>query len=117
MFLTKLFKKKPDTLSRRVKRLFRSYFEGERDPETGHWWIEPQEREHLWGMQITNLIVKKTNKEIILTIYTERPGLMIGKGAQRLDNLTKWISDRLPIHEDNLNKKFVIKIIESNIWS
>lgn len=81
---------------RRVKFWFRQYFE-DNDLTPGIW-------------QLHHIEVKTNKADIVVTVTLGRPGLLIGKGGETFDEITKRLSDWL-------KKPVKIKIRECNVWS
>lgn len=87
---------KEDVNEGRVKYWFQQYFE-DNDLYSGVW-------------QLHHIGVVTSKSDIVVTITLGRPGLLIGRGGQTIDEITKRLSDWL-------EKPVKIKINEYNVWS
>lgn len=87
---------KKDVNERRIKYWFQQYFE-DNDLDFG-----------IWQLHHIGVVTNKT--DIVVTITLGRPGLLIGKGGLRIDEITKRLSDWL-------EKPVKIKINEYSVWS
>ena len=87
---------KKDVNERRIKYWFQQYFEDNNLPY-GTW-------------QLHHIGVVTRKSDIVVTITLGRPGLLIGKSGQTIDEITKRLSDWL-------EKPVKIKINEYSVWS
>lgn len=87
---------KKDVNERRIKYWFQQYFEDNNLPYG------------TWQLHHIGVVTRKSN--IVVTITLGRPGLLIGKGGQTIDEITKRLSDWL-------EKPVKIKINEYSVWS
>ena len=87
---------KKDVNERRIKYWFQQYFEDNNLPY-GTW-------------QLHHIGVVTRKSDIVVTITLGRPGLLIGKGGETIDEITKHLSDWL-------KKPVKIKINEYSVWS
>lgn len=58
----------------------------------------------------TEVKVFETKDKYTIQITTHRPGILIGKGGQTIDDLIKWLN------EDGFNKLVEIDLKESKMW-
>jgi ribosomal protein S3 len=87
---------KKDVNEKRIKHWFQQYFEDNNLPY-GTW-------------QLHHIGVVTRKSDIVVTITLGRPGLLIGKGGETIDEITKRLSDWL-------KKPVKIKINEYSVWS
>lgn len=105
-FIAPLFKnKKHEQEKRRIKSLFRLYFEGwNHDDEIP---IAPEVDIPISTLGITDIKYKFTNQSTTLIVTLQRPGLLIGKHGTTIDGLQKYLSN---------GKQVNIEIKESKLW-
>jgi len=58
---------------------------------------------------VTNIKVKTRRKFIVVTIYAQRPGLVIGRGGETINGIEQWLND-------DMGKPVKVKIVETDIW-
>jgi ribosomal protein S3 len=87
---------KKDVNERKIKTWFQHYFQ-ENDLHIGIW-------------QLHHIEVVTSKNDIVITITLGRPGMLIGKGGQTIDEITKRLSDWF-------EKPVKIKINEYNVFS
>lgn len=110
---------KKKTLKRRIETAFKSYFDGVRDewPNDGYsshvshdvLIAEPKCQHRYKEMRITSVKVSFRRKDILLTVSTERPGMLIGARAETLDGLIQHLYEKI-------KRQINIHIIEARVW-
>lgn len=59
--------------------------------------------------QLHVIDVVTSEKEVAITLVVGRPGMVIGKGGETIDNITKMLSEVL-------EKTVKIELLEYNVW-
>lgn len=63
--------------------------------------------EGIWQLHAIDVVTSE--KEVVITLVVGRPGMVIGKGGETIDNITKTLSGVL-------EKTVRIKLVEYNVW-
>lgn len=63
--------------------------------------------EGIWQLHAIDVVTSE--KEVTITLVVGRPGMVIGKGGETIDNITKMLSEVL-------EKTVRIKLVEYNVW-
>jgi hypothetical protein len=87
-------KQKDIIKTKEIKRSFLIYFDGS-------YGIDPRPNT---PNSYTMGVCKLEYKDDTLTVYLRRPGLLIGKGGQTIDEFSKWLNCKVKIVEVNLDK-------------
>ena len=106
---------KPNYRHREIKYAFKRIFDGEYDynhysGEDGYHIdpLIPDCKTHQLGL--TKISIKETKTQITLSIYTARPGLLIGKGGKNYDIIIDEMGKCF-------NKNIKLNIYEKSIWN
>lgn len=112
---------KRDT-NRKIKNLYRKYFITLKQNQIKHAllsllvpydnWEQDFSDELGLTFTVRNTITKITvNRNSLVTFYTSRPGLIIGKGGQVIDGISKFLKERTD------NNDIKINIIETKLFN
>ena len=59
---------------------------------------------------ISEVEIDRQASKVLVTIYTARPGIVIGRGGQRVDEMRQYLEDLIPLDSRVVAKKLGRKI-------
>lgn len=89
-----------------IKMMFRCYFEGVGDWE---WGVTPVIDIPINKFEINDIQIYKYKNDIIMKIWLDRPGLLIGRKGRTIDGLQKYMST-------SYGNNIIIQLNQSRLW-